>query len=715
MAKSKSKPRRRIWRTLGISLLVVGLLLFMFVSAFVFNPFEGSVVELRDVVPRGVNFFVHKERLADDFAEFPEPRFWAELAEAPGFRGLQEGALGQRWKREGLDRSVQQAREAVAQLREQSGGNLDLLRDVLGKEVMFAGYEQDYSQQPARPLAEPWWCFYARVSWRVKALHGLAGFGLVQGQLQKNGVDVSNDGERLVVKLPGLQSPLYIDRHLDLLMVGNHPRLLDQGRQLLLGSRDEEPIGVMAAYVDGAQKRIARWVDVHGLEQANAIDFVLEPNAFDGFRRFAAGWPNRNAKDSMNERVLASFLNLRGWQVLTGAFLFGKDSLVATGQVELNSKEHSAFQSSFYKAEQAPRQRWLDPFLGMVPESACAAAALRMPAGEFLHAMFDALEEDEKTLIDDAMRRVTFQGTQLTDMRDLIGRLQLALLPRTGFVFRKNEPDMSRDENGRLMVPVTAKSPVPQVAWVFWLQPRAQPLLEELVTMLRTNYQTFRFQNVWHLPVRFGNQRLQEPVTEFTQPLIPGTGELAMIVFNDFFVLSNSGPLVRDILRTKYSQVTGARSLRDSDEWRAFEGDPDRSELANSLNGLVWVDGQKVLPLIDDYIGFADSSSEQADPVWMMENRPAAEETVRRTQFARYPSKASMERSMTEPGGEFEVAVTNYLRQQWQQARTSFTADDRAQMQQLRSFAQMLRSACLQLELENNYIRFQARVVPMLR
>ena len=63
--------------------------------------------------------------------------------------------------------------------------------------------------------------------------------------------------------------------------------------------------------------------------------------------------------------------------------------------------------------------------------------------------------ELELVLIDDAMRRVTFQGTQLTDMRDLINRLQLALLPRTGFVFRKNEPDMSRDESGKLMVPVT--------------------------------------------------------------------------------------------------------------------------------------------------------------------------------------------------------------------------------------------------------------------
>ncbi len=235
------------------------------------------------------------------------------------------------------------------------------------------------------------------------------------------------------------------------------------------------------------------------------------------------------------------------------------------------------------------------------------------------------------------------------------------------------------------------------------------------MTMLRTNYSNFRFQNVWHLPVSFGNSRLQEPVTEFTNPLIPGTGELAMIVFGDFFVLSNSGPLVRDILRTHHSRQTGARSLRDTEEWKRFEGDPDRSELASSLNGLVWVDGQKMLPLIDDYVNFAAAASDLPDPAWMMENRPSAEETVRRAQFARYGSKAAMPKAMTDEGGEFDVAVTNYLKQQWQQARTNFTAKDRADMQQLRAMAQMLRSASLQLELENNYIRFQARLAPNWR
>jgi len=716
MAKPNPKKKRRIWRTLAITVGAMAVLLFLFVATFVFNPFEGRVLELRDVVPRGVNFFVHKQGLFDDFDPFPQPRFWADLTSAAGWRDLQASGLGQSWQRNGADRAVQQLVTALEQVKTDSSGFLDVLCDAFGEEVIVAGYEQDYTQQPPRPLAQPWWCVYTRVSWKVKAGYGLFGLGFLDGALKQQGIETSKDGELFVLKVPGAPGPLYVRRYLDLLMVGNNKLLLEQSQRLLDGNRDEEPIGVMASYEDGVTKRVARWSTVHAVDEPNAIDFVAEPNAFDGFRRFAATWPNRANKDSMNERVLASFLNLRGWQMLTGAMIFGQDALVATGQVELNSREHTGFQSSFYKAEQAPRQKWLDPFLGMVPESACACAALRMPAAEFLTAMFDALEDAEKELINDALRRVQFQGQQLNDMRDLIERLRHAFLPRTGFVFRKNELDTARDPStGNLMVPVTAKSPVPQVAWVFWLERGAAAKVEEMVAMLRTNYSNFRFQNVYWLPVSFGNSRLQEPVTEFTNPLIPGTGELAMIVFGDFFVLSNSGPLVRDILRTHHSRQTGARSLRDTDEWKRFEGDPDRSELASSLNGLVWVDGQKMLPLIDDYVNFAAAASDLADPVWMMENRPSAEETVRRAQFARYNSKAAMPKAMTDEGGEFEVAVTNHLKQLWQQARTNFTAKDRADMQQLRAMAQMLRSASLQLELENNYIRFQARLVPNWR
>jgi hypothetical protein len=493
-------------------------------------------------------------------------------------------------------------------------------------------------------------------------------------------------------------------------MVANHPRLLQQTQLLLDGNREEEPIGRQAAYTDGAQQRIDAWARAHAIDPPNVVDFVVEPNAFDGFRRFAAGWPSAGNRDSMNERVLASFLNLKGWMQVAGGVMFADRVLAATGQVGLNSKQHTPFQSSFYRAEQEPRERWLDPFLKMVPESACAAAALRMPAGEFMQSMFDALEEDEKTLLNDSVRRTSFMGTQLNDVRDLIERVKIAFRMRTGFVFRQNDPDLStHPETGELMVPVSAKSPVPQVAWVFWLDERygGEKVANEFVTLLRTYAQTFRFRPVWQLKVPLdATTSFKETVSEFCNPMIPGTGEIAMVVFSDFFVLSNSGPLIRDILRTRYGRQTGARSMLDHPEFKAVE-----LELAPELNGLVWVNGPNLLPVFDDYMAFAEAGSEQPDQEWMMQARAAAEDQVRRTQFSTFASKSSMPKEMVEPGGQFDVAVANHLREQWRKERSNFTAEDRVRMQEARALVQLLRVGCLQLQLENNYIRFQARLV----
>ena len=175
----------------------------------------------------------------------------------------------------------------------------------------------------------------------------------------------------------------------------------------------------------------------------------------------------------------------------------------------------------------------------LVLSVACAAAALRMPAGEFLHSMFEALEAGEKSLINDALRRSNFNGEQVQGARDLIDRLRLAFQPRTGFVFRRNVPDKSLDPNtGELMFPVLAKSPMPQVAWVFWLRPNGEKLVNSLVSMLSSYHRSFGFQKVWHLPVAYdgGRRKFDEPVTEFTNPQIPATGTVAMLVVGDFFI-----------------------------------------------------------------------------------------------------------------------------------------------------------------------------------
>jgi hypothetical protein len=709
MPKPKQK-RLRVLRTIGIVAGSLVVFLLLFVVAFIFNPFEAKLPELRDVVPRGVNFFVRKQRLAADFGAFPEPKFWTEFADARAFTDVMQTRAVQDLKRSGLERSLQEVAATFERVRTDSGGWIDVLRDVIGQEVIVAGYEVDYAQQPPRPLTEPWWCCYTRVSWRVRAAHGLLRFGYVQDQVRQNGIDVQTEGDVLVLKLAGMPGPLYLKRHLDAVMIANHQLLLEQTQRLIDGSRDEEPIGQMPAYTDGAQKRIEDWAQRNAVDAPNVLEFVVEPNTFDGFRRFAASWPNPQNRDSMNERVLASFLNLKGWQQVTGGLIFGPRGLTATGQVGLNSKQHTSFQSSFYRAEQQRREEWLDPFLAMVPESACAAAALRMPAGDFLTAMFEALDPAEKDLLNDGMKRAVFQGNPLTDTRDLIEKLKVAFLPRTGFVFRRNVADVDRDDNGELKVPVTARSPMPQVAWVFWIRPGAAPMVEEFVAMMRAHFQVFYFRRVYYLKVPHASGVFTEPVSEFTNPQIPATGAIAMIVFRDFFVVANSGPFVRDILRTRYPALSGARSMRQLPEFEGFE-----ANMPAELNGVVWLRGENLVPVLDDYLTFAESANELPDPDWQRSVRPSAEEQVRRTKFPQYPSVASMPPTMTQPGGEFDLAVVAHMQEQWRRERTSFTADDRAQMQQLRAFAHALRAGFVQVELENSYIRFLASLIPDLR
>ena len=108
-----------------------------------------------------------------------------------------------------------------------SGGFLDVMRDVVGEEVTVAGYNQDYSVSPPRPLAVPEWCLYARINWRVKLLYGLAGFGFVQSQLAEQGMQLSSQDDTFVLQAPGAD-PIYIRRHLDALMVANNTKLLEE-------------------------------------------------------------------------------------------------------------------------------------------------------------------------------------------------------------------------------------------------------------------------------------------------------------------------------------------------------------------------------------------------------------------------------------------------------------------------------------------------------
>ena len=708
--KPKKPKARKLWKTLGVTFLVSVLLLLLAVVAFVFNPLEGTLRDVRDAVPREVDFFLRKQALTADLAddngkfqlaadELPKPGFWSRLTQTEGWNDLQKGPLvaGMTAKYEPV---LKQVRDAMLQVQRDSSGFVDLGRDLASTEIAVSGYFEDKTKQPNQPLQEPWWCLYTRVTWRIRAAWGLASWSLVQNQLRSQGVDIQAEGDLLAVRLPGMPGQIYAARRLDCILIGNSKHLLEQSLRLIDGSEREQPFGQSARYLEGITQPVERWSSINSDNPPNALEFSVAPNAIDGFRRFSASWPDENNKDSMNERVFASFLKLAGWTSVTGAFLFEPERLSVLGEVVLNSHMHTKFQQSFYKAEKQARSEWLDPFLRMVPQDACAAAALRMPAGEFLRAMNGAMLPNEKSLLNDAARNCTFQKQPLADSAELIEKLSIAFLPRTGFVFRHNEPDKSiNPDTGKQWIPDPLPSPVPQIAWIFWLRPGQKVVADEFVDMLSRHAAVFRFDPVLHLKI----DGLPDPVTEFVSSQIPGTGELAMIVFSDFFVMSNSGPLIKDILRTRYSSK-GARSMVESESYQRIE-----RELPKELNGFVWMNGQNLIPALDKYRSTSEALASEPDPGWMMENRPVAEREVQRERYPQYPSLAGMPPNIR--NGEFAEYVTQRLNQMWAKAGASLTAGDLANVDQLKAMAKLIDAAYLRLDLENNYIRFQGKVL----
>src|SRR5687767_6926464 len=124
---------KKLLKIAGITLLSAVVLLLLFIVAFVFNPFEGSLPNMRDVVPRNIDVFLRKERLAEDFAEFPEPLFWQELSESRNFRDFARTPLHRQWSAE-VSRTARELRQVTDQMKEA----WLLPEDLIGTEAIVA-------------------------------------------------------------------------------------------------------------------------------------------------------------------------------------------------------------------------------------------------------------------------------------------------------------------------------------------------------------------------------------------------------------------------------------------------------------------------------------------------------------------------------------------------------------------------------------------------
>ncbi|MCA8944525.1 MAG: hypothetical protein KDB80_18340 [Planctomycetes bacterium] len=659
----------------AIVLSVLIALLLLFVTAFIYNPTEGSLADVRGIVPRNVDFFLRKTDLANDFAEFPEPLFWGEFANSRAWRQLRSAPMTSEAV-DSVGKSLADLRDLTQRIAADSGGWIDLVRDVFGQEVVVAGT----LQPPAFERSK--FCAYLRVSWRVRFLWGLLGWQSIQSSVVDSGVNLAARPDGTFAIVQG-NDTFYLGRRLDCLMVANDDDLLQKSLALADGISGEDAFGDSASYRDGIESRLREWEEKVGYE-ANAVEMYVRPDQLFALTKFDDGWPNPRHPDDMNERVLASFLNLESWRFLTSSVLFEPGYLTLQAKVELNRNKHTGFQSEFFRAESAPFETWLTPFLAMVPEGvkgrgACAAAAIRVAAADFLAEMYHALED--QALIDDPLRATG----KYTGALDLIDKLRPVLLPRIGFVFMR-----ARD----LKIEVFEPSPAPHFAWVFWIRRESRAVLDELRDYLTVNRKSLGFTNVTEIKMA----GLSQPCREFQNPNIPGTGEIALLIYNDFFILSNSSFLARDMMDARAE----SKSLLQDAAWPGIQ-----RELPSQINGFVYLNGERLSNVFGDYVRHVNEGSREVDPSWMMSNRDRIEKRVLGASFSQYGSPAQIPQSEQDA---FEQAVDREMNAEWLRQRAEYTAGDRERYEELRILAGMVDAAYVQVELDPQFIQLTSGV-----
>src|SRR5690606_28412034 len=191
-------------------------------------------------------------------------------------------------------------------------------------------------------------------------------------------------------------------------------------------------------------------------------------------------------------------------------------------------------------------------------------------------------------------------------------------------------------------------SPAPHVAWVFWIDPRFRDTPQEIYDFLSAKWTHLKFTNAYDLQVTGGAAR------EYVNPNIPVTGEIALLLWRDFFVVSNSGPLIRDMINRAH---VGGSNLLATREYAVFS-----KELADYLSGFVYLDAERLAHVVGDYQQFLDAGSRSADQGWMLEVRPQVERDVLRSRFSAY---RTVDQIPEERMSEFEAAVENEMQQRW--------------------------------------------------
>jgi hypothetical protein len=152
--------------------------------------------------------------------------------------------------------------------------------------------------------------------------------------------------------------------------------------------------------------------------------------------------------------------------------------------------------------------------------------------------------------------------------------------------------------------------------------------------------------------VKIGVSSTSQVINEFTCPLIYGTGEVAMFIGRDWVALSNSGPLLKDLVH----KVPGSRGLLKNLD-RLSVDDPGTGQ------GTLFFQPPRVAALLAKWEQY-ELAAASPDRAWVQQHHDEAAQAVMR---ATRTSVAEVEKMTAEQHAAFDRQVAEQSEKDWKQ------------------------------------------------
>jgi len=396
-------------KVLLVLAFVVGLSYFAFTIVF-FDPFEdsylgsydGAAVAIEYVVPKNVDFFVHKRGLEDDFDldEFPVPAVWDEVRKSRSWQRFERTSLHDEVSDSlSIEARVDQIREAIEQV-----PILDPLADLLGHDVAVFG------RVAGRGFDEDETCIVTAGTRTAKFAYEAAGQGWLRGMLSIP-VEVEEDdwGIRHLTLEGGAE--LWMVRHQELFVISTGPLLVKEVVDLL--DDREKSLGYSRQYHATVAQDVDEWaglkrnraeVSVEEVEERVQLHSNLQTlfSFTEGDERFL------EHRGQLSRWLLGRMFNPRYFETMTLDLGFG-DALDLRGMVVFNKDAASKAESGFYDRKTFQLKKAMDDAAALLPADTFFLMAARIDPRQFLPALIRGLEETDpaaKALLDDLIQKI---------------------------------------------------------------------------------------------------------------------------------------------------------------------------------------------------------------------------------------------------------------------------------------------------------------------